>query len=357
MFSPRCLPILIGSLPLKSHLQATEVILDYTPQIPLWPQLPKNQGEGMLRQFLDGFPCLVDQNSSYWIDNGSTHFVTEMTRFYEHYLEIDNLETMPQDSKFGLNPTTAQGFFTLQQQLEALPNQHVTVKGQVTGPITTGIGVKSRDGSSLLYDDNLCDMLIKLLSCKARWQVEQLHELCGNIPPIIFIDEPGFVNFGSTAYSGVSRELVSKSVSELIKAIKKAGGLAGLHICANGDWGPALLSDADIISFDGYSYFENLILFKEQLTSYIAKGGILAWGIVPTADPEIIERECVESLYKKWLKQLELLKSLGFSGQHLRGQTLIAPACGTGSLSLDMALKVLSMTRELSDRIRQEYQI
>ena len=209
----------------------------------------------------------------------------------------------------------------------------------------------------MLYDDNLCDILIKLLSCKARWQVEQLHELCVDQPPIIFIDEPGFVNFGSTAYSGVSRELVSHSVSELIKAIKKAGGLAGLHICANGDWGPALLSDADIISFDGYSYFENLILFKEQLTSYIAKGGILAWGIVPTADPEIIERECVESLYQKWLKQLELLKSLGFSGQHLRGQTLIAPACGTGSLSLDMALKVLSMTRELSDRIRQEYQI
>ncbi len=35
MFRPKCLPILIGSLPLTDHQKAMETILSYTPEIPL----------------------------------------------------------------------------------------------------------------------------------------------------------------------------------------------------------------------------------------------------------------------------------------------------------------------------------
>mgnify|MGYP003462890772 CR=1 FL=1 len=34
--------------------------------------------------------------------------------------------------------------------------------------------------------------------------------------------------------------MVAQAPAEVVSAIKGAGGLAGLHICANGDWGPAL---------------------------------------------------------------------------------------------------------------------
>jgi len=61
MFEPKCLPVLIGSLPLRSHQEAMRLILSSTPDIPLWPQLPKNTYEGMIRQFLDGFPCLNEE--------------------------------------------------------------------------------------------------------------------------------------------------------------------------------------------------------------------------------------------------------------------------------------------------------
>jgi hypothetical protein len=45
---------------------------------------------------------------------------------------------------------------------------------------------------------------------------------------------------------------------------------------------------------------------------------------------------------------LQFLTTFGFSGKQLMEQTFIAPSCGTGSLTDELAEKVLSMTAELS---------
>ena len=51
MATPRlkgnCRPCLIGSLPLTDYAEAARLVWDYTPEIPLWVQLPKVPGEGM----------------------------------------------------------------------------------------------------------------------------------------------------------------------------------------------------------------------------------------------------------------------------------------------------------------------
>ncbi len=356
-FVTNCLPVLIGSLPLTDHGEAVDLILTATPEIPLWPQLPKHNKEGMVRQFVSGFPGLVDQGSHYFVDRSQEGFIEEMTAFYEHVIECQNLSRLPDHSRFRLDNDTSRGFQVFKEKLQRSGLQPLTVKGQVTGPVTAGIGIKDERGTALVYDDDLRDMLVKLLAGKARWQVEHLRQFSDTVPPIIFIDEPGMVNFGSTAFAGISREMVLEGVSELIGSIKTAGGLSGIHICANGDWGPAMNSATDIISFDAYSFFDNFVLYRNQLISYLRRGGVLAWGIVPTSPPDTVEEEQVESLYRRWLMQLEILCSFGFSQKEILCQTLIAPACGTGSLTPELALKVLTMTRNLSDFIREEFSL
>jgi hypothetical protein len=325
-----------------------QLIVNYTPEIPLWPQLPKNPREGMIRQFLTGFPGLIDQGNSYWVDTGSQGFAEEMAAFYEDYMRVEETAGSVRNSRFALGMDTAPGFFTLRNYLEKEQSTYLTAKGQVTGPVTTGIGVKDEHGNSIFYDDNLRDILVKLLAMKGHWQVVELRKFTGQTPPIIFIDEPGLVSFGASGFGGISREMVSGAVAEVIAGIKQAGGLAGVHICANGDWGPALSSAADIISFDAYFYFDNFTLYREQLVHFLTRGGILAWGIVPTGDPLVVARESVDSLLAKWHGQLEFLTTFGFSRKQLMEQTFIAPSCGTGSLTVDLARKVLSMTAEVS---------
>ena len=352
MFLPKCAPILIGSLPLTDHGLALEMITRYSPEIPLWPQLPARAREGMVRQFVGGFPGLAEEGNKFWVDSSKPDFIEQMTAFYEDFLEAEASARLERSSRFGLKRDSAAGFFAFEDFLATANPSTITVKGQITGPVTTGIGLHDADGNPLFYREELRDMLTKHIGMTARWQVEQLQQFCPSTPPILFIDEPGMVSFSSTAFAGVSGELASTSVGEVIEMIKGVGGLAGIHICANGDWGPALTSGADIISFDAYSFFENFILYRHQLLDFLAGGGILAWGIIPTGDPRDVAGETVESLLAKWQDQVDTLSSLGIAKSTLLQQTLIAPACGTGSLSLELAEKVLAMTAEVSARIR-----
>jgi hypothetical protein len=302
----------------------------------------------MVRQFLSGFPGLQEADSRFWIENLSDGFEDEMTSFYENYMEVEEDLSSLHNSRFSLTDETARGFSSFINYLSQQPHTFVTLKGQVTGPVTIGVGVKDQKGRSIIYDDNLRDVLIKLVKLKGRWQVEALRPFTPVIDPIIFIDEPGAVSFGSSAFMGISREMVSGAIAEVISGIHASRGMAGVHICANGDWGPVLSSNADIISFDAYFYFDNFILFKDKLIDFLHRGGVLAWGIVPTGDPQLLKKIDSESLWAIWQQQLDILASFGFSKKQLMQQTFIAPSCGTGSLPRNLAIKVLRLTREVS---------
>ena len=80
---------------------------------------------------------------------------------------------------------------------------------------------------------------------------------------------------------------------------------------------------------------------------------MLAWGIIPTGDPQIIESVDSNELFVKWKTQLGLLTTLGFSPKQLIEQTFIAPSCGTGALPPDMALKVITLTGEVSQKTQK----
>jgi hypothetical protein len=196
-------------------------------------------------------------------------------------------------------------------------------------------------------------MITKHLGMKAAWQVQQLRAL--GVPAIIFFDDPGLVGFGTSAYISISREMITAALTEVIQAAHGAGGLVGVHVCANADWSLLLESQADIISFDAYSYFDKFILFDTQLKSFLNAGGMLAWGIVPTGNPDDINRESVDSLYALWQEQLHAVERLDVPKQKILAQSFITPSCGTGALSLDHATRVLELTRDLSERIRNEH--
>ena len=90
------------------------------------------------------------------------------------------------------------------------------------------------------------------------------------------------------------------------------------------------------------------------VVSIIARGGLMAWGLVPTLSPEDLERETTDSLFAQWQSKSDQVARLGIDRQRLIAQSLITPACGMGTLRVDLALKALRLTRELSNWIRNE---
>jgi hypothetical protein len=335
---------------MKDHQEATELILRYTPEVPLWAQLPAHPQEAMVPQFLPGMPGHAASDGTEYVDTGSETFEQELLSFYEEYMGVTEGGLDQESSRFTLDADRARGFHVLISRLEQGDLDPVALKGQITGPITFATGVKDQDKKAIFYNDQLRDAAVKLLALKAGWQVSQLAGF--NVPVIVFFDEPALAGFGSSEFISISKQEVMDCFSEVIGEVHARGGLAGVHVCANADWSIILDSEADILSFDAYAYFDKLLLFKDGLQSFLDRGGIIAWGIVPTLEPEDIARETADSLFEKLEGQLSQMEGLGFDRGQVLNQTLITPSCGTGSLSLELAEKVLQMTRQVSERIR-----
>lgn len=344
-------PTLIGSIPLKNHRDALELIFEYTPTIPLWPQLPGIKQEGMLVQFLEGFPGLDKALDKTIFNSEKAEFGDETLAFFEEYLALEEDATNLLDSRFKVSKENGQGLYELLNH--ATPDTMSAVKGQITGPFTLLTGVTDQENRACYYDPTLREIIHKGLAMKAAWQVKFLKQIHENV--ILFMDEPALAGLGSSAFISISKEDIKQDQNEVITAIQKAGGIAGVHICANSDWPLILSLNYDIINFDAYGFFDKFVTCKDEIYAFLERGGIIAWGIVPTGDEKDIMKESAESLNAMWKEQAGLLCNDTWDYANILKQTLITPSCGTGSLSIEAATKVLSMTKELSQALQDEY--
>ncbi len=353
-FKANCLPLLIGSLPIDSHKEAMELILQYTPQIPLWPQLPAFEEEGMIPQFLPGMPGIDDCDGKTFINGEGEKYDNEFLSFFEDYIMVTEGGGDLEVSRFALTTDTAKGFFDFLQQTTAVKETLTALKAQTTGPFTFSTGVVDQSNRAIFYNEQLRDAANKMLALKARWQIQKMKEICP--ATIMIFDEPALAGFGSSAFITISLEDIKNCFNEAFEAVHAEGGLAGVHVCANTEWSVLFEAGVDVVSFDAYSYFDKFILYPDHLRSFFDKGGILASGIVPTS-PEFIDIEDGTSLTTKWLEQAEELEKIGIPMEKILKQTLITPSCGTGSVSFEYASKVMELTRQVSGNLREKFNL
>lgn len=350
-------PVLIGSLPLESHEKALEWILKATPEIPLWPQLPANPLERMLPQFAEGIPCIRETDmekpeGKIYFDTAFEGFDEAMLAFYEEYLAAVEDPSILDDSRFVTGKERAAGLYLLAQRLQSLADIKA-VKGQVTGPFTMLTGIKDEQGRAGYFDDTIRDMTIKGIAMKAAWQVRLLNKSTDR-PVLLFIDEPALAALGSSAFISVTADEIKEMINEVATAIHLVGGLAGIHVCANTDWELLLETEIDILSFDAYGYFDRIAPLKNSVDAFLDRGGVIAWGGIPTSEKEDITRETAASLVELWNSQIDAFIGPQRDKKQILQQTLITPSCGTGSLSPDLARRVLDLTTEVARTIRGE---
>ena len=356
-FAANGLPVLIGSLPLDSHKKALDWIFEATPEVPLWPQLPSNPKEQMLPQFAEGIPCIREENpdlttGKIFYDISYDGFDEKMLAFYEDYIVASETISDRPGSRFSTSPERAAGLYALANRLTNADSLQA-VKGQVTGPFTMLTGIKDTQGRAGYFDDTIREMTIKGIAMKAAWQTSFLSKSGKAV--LMFIDEPALAGLGSSAFIGVTTDEIQSMINEVADAIHLAGGLAGIHVCANTDWGLLLNSRIDVLSLDAYGFFDRIASLQDDLNTYLERGGIIAWGGIPTSRDEDIQKESTASLVELWNTQMDSITGPNLSKADILRQTVITPSCGTGSLSQELARKVLELTRTVSTELRNQH--
>ena len=264
---PNGLPTLIGSLPAENHQQALDWILEATPEIPLWPQLPAIPRERMLNQFIEGLPGIIEAGFQPYFDINTDSFSAAQLTFYEDYLKVTEHPGELLASRFKTSPDRAGGLYLLAANAKEIGIHLTAVKGQVTGPFTMLTGITDADKKLGFYDPAFRDIVVKGIAMKAAWQVAYLKQAF-DVPVLLFIDEPALAGLGSSSFISVSVDDISQDLAEVTDAVHSQGGLAGVHVCANTDWNILLTSDIDILSFDAYSYFDKFITCKTLIHSF-----------------------------------------------------------------------------------------
>lgn len=336
----------IGSVPFTETSQAVTAVLQHLPEMPFWPQLVKRGFlEDMVSQGAGGLPLVQKNLEKKVVEIGPGNREEALTTFYEAVLAGDL-------TPFALHPEEAAGFFGLLDAVAQLPPETgpAFLKGQIIGPVTFASIVKGPDGKAALFDPELNQAFTQGLGLKAAWQAARIQE--SGRQAVIFFDEPSLTGFGS-AFMQISRQEVIDQLTAAITAAKEHGQLwCGIHCCGNTDWAMLLETPIDILSFDSYGFFETFKLYHQAIAGFLERGGWLAWGLIPTS-PQA-PPETAESLWQRWLSQIQELEALGFDRQLLLQRSLLTPACGLGYLEATRAEESLALLADLSQRARQE---
>jgi hypothetical protein len=200
----------------------------------------------------------------------------------------------------------------------------------------------------------LADAIIKNAAMNARWQIRQLKSVRPNV--ILFLDEPYMAAFGS-AFISLSREQVIAYLDEVFDSIHDEGGVAGIHCCANTDWSVLLATKVDILNLDAYGFIENLALYPAELREYLDRGGNVSWGVVP--NNEQIFNETPHGLAERLRNGINLIikkavaRGVTIKAEEFASRSLIAPACGLGSTSVEVADCVFEVLAETGDVLKR----
>lgn len=351
-FHPAGLATGIGSLPFLEADQAVQFILEKVPDIPHWPQLPqRGEQEGFVFQFLYplvNYGLLSISNGRASFDTAHPDWANRLTRFYSVYLEVEAGNSRALE-EFAFPPDAAAGFYAFQEEVSKRgPAGALYFKGQLAGPLTIAFQLEDEKGRLAYYDDQLRDLVVKSLALHARWQAEKLSAL--GRPAIIFVDEPAIRIYGKFSFITVTREMIQGDLDAIFQAIRKGGALSGVHSCDAIDWSILFESDLDIVHLDICGYGNSLLPYVRELKMFLQRGGVMAWGIVPTNEGVLKEDEnsLLAKLYELWQE----LEKRGIERKILQQQSLIAPACGAGLLTPELAGRIYHLNKAVSEKLR-----
>jgi len=328
--------------------------------VPFWPQLPHlGFEEDMYVQSLAGFPGVRVETAQERILFDKGAFISELDA---HLGELDDSlvragasASRPYDSAAGtsrppagsrISPlVTAVGY---EPFINSDLSMHPAIRGQVMGPISCGFRLIDQDKKPVIYDDDVRPLLLEFVARQANVQLRTLAAHNPNV--FIFMDEPGL----GMVFSGLSGYNEARADVDLRFALDSVAGPVAIHLCGQPDWDFLLRLPIAMLSFNAFASGKTFVTRTDNVRTFIDRGGILCWGIVPTHEA-MLEKISIPYLADQMSGLIETLLDSGIRRDALLDQSMLAPAtcnlAGTPE-SVELAFEAL---RELALEMRRRW--
>jgi hypothetical protein len=337
--SPHSLATGIGALPHLDPVPACNDVIEIFPEFPYIPTLPdRNLLESIVFNDSEQLPGRVIREDRLLYDSTKDQ-TAAMEKVYMDFVEGNF-------AGYALHKEYASAFV---EMMDRKLNNAMVVKCQVTGPVTFGMQVVDADKRPIYYDTQLADVLSKMMALKARWCENEIRTKTGASETLVVLNEPYLASLGSSVVP-VDKDTVKSGWEDIASMVE--GGL-GVHCCSNTDWEFLMGLDPAVISLDAYATATEFLLYTDAIISYMERGGVIAWGIVP-AEYKVFATETVDTLYEKYLAIRTQLTSR-MPVELFDAQSIITPSCGIRFADITGSREIMGAGAEISRRIRAEH--
>ena len=326
-------------MPHKDVDRALDLAL--TMDIPFWPQLPHvSYREDMYVQAAEHFPGILLDMKNRTLRFSMEKFIIEFEESMAHFDEPEYFDISKEYS------------VVYHRFLEMDFSNRPAIRGQLEGPISFGLNILDQDKKPILFDDTIRPFMFEFMSRRINVQLDRLKKMNSNA--FMFVDEPG-LQFLFSALSGYDSTKAKNEMEQFFAMIQRP---RGVHLCGNPDWDFLLGLDLDILSLDIYQNGEVFSSYSESIKRFLDRGGIIAWGIVPT-NFEPFEIENINTLEARLTEVWNVLGNKGIDREFLISRSLISPAtcCLVNPDGEKTVEKAFGVVKELSRRLQDNYVI
>lgn len=295
----------MGIMPHDSVDDALKLALSV--DIPFWPQLPKlSFYEDMYVQAMENFPGVI-------IDQDRLRVYVDTSLFLE---EIPgHLEREDDPAVFILSDKFSRVYRRFLSCDLAL---YKSIRGQIISPISLILKIVDENGKPIVYNDEVRAFAYAFIRKKLNAQYAELSRI--NTNAFVWIDDPG-LEFIFNAMCGYDN---GKAKKELMEFLEGVHGPRGVHLCGRPDWDFLLSLNIEILSFNAYACGDIFVTY-DKVKSFLEKGNIISWGIVPTQCEEF-SREDVLSIAERLESLWTVLEKKGIDRDLIVRDSLLAPA-------------------------------
>jgi hypothetical protein len=346
MAQKRATTTCIGSLPHHNVDAALE--FSFRTGIPFLPQIPlRNSWEFMLPQALEGLPGLlvdsdgtVSMNAGIW-KSRKAEFDAQIKAAVSHIGDLESSDLAPFEPRPSVSSTWQPFLWELTERRAPM------AKVQIAGPLTTQWSLRFSGGEPT--GDVRAEVgaaIFKLVLARGLAMVRKLRT--NGIQPVIYLDEPGL--YGLSPQSNARHASGLEELRLLIRTLKKEGAVTGLHCCSNTDWDAVLGLAPNLLSIDVDLSLGSLLEHDVQLSSFLASGGRLSLGVIPTARSSVLASLDVKALFARMLDTFgrsKIGKERPEAVKKILSEAIFTPACGLALHSVSDAELVLGALLEL----------
>ena len=214
------------------------------------------------------------------------------------------------------------------------------VKWQFVGPVTLGVALhRAGLDRAAAFDLALTTVRSRLADIS-----DAVTEAMPRSEQMVVLDEPWLSELMQPGFPIPPDEAIDRMSSAM--AALPTTTVTGIHCCAPCDVATLLASGPGVVSLPVAA---DLVDWVGYLTRFLAEGGIIAWGVIPTDGPVPWSSE------RSWRALSDLwceLVQRGCDAVRLRRQSIVTPQCGLTSHSIPVAHRIARLTAEVGRRVR-----